>query len=324
MPVEGGKGGWLVAGGLNLDILAKARDSFKLYDSNPGSIGERPGGVGFNIARNLALLGEPVHFLTARGRDGVGDKLFQAAREKGLDLSLALVREAWSSARYLAIHDQAGDMVAAINDMSLFDSLTPDEIQPWSGAGLGEEEGRPAFSGAFLEANLPEPVLQELAAHWDLPLFADAVSLAKVDRLLPLLPRLAGFKLNRMEAGQLTGLAGGSRRAAVRAAREIADRGVGRVCLSLGIEGALFTDGRLTVHARPPLIVQEANATGAGDAMAAAFAWASVRAYDLYETARLAAAAASLTVESAEAVNPDLTLEALKTRAVGIKVEEVR
>ncbi len=325
MPLEGArKGAWLVAGGLNLDILAKSRDSFSLYDSNPGSILERPGGVGFNIARNLALLGEPVRFLTARGRDRAGEALFLAAREGGLDLSLALVRESFPSARYLAIHDQTGDMVAAINDMSLFDSLTADDIEAWFDPGQGGREDPPAFSGAFLEANLSEPVLRELAFRWDLPLFADAVSLAKMDRLKPLLPRLTGFKLNRLEAGQLTGLAGRDRAEAVKVAQEIVARGVKRVCLSLDIDGALFTDGWLTVHARPARIVHEANTTGAGDAMAAAFAWATAQAYDLYETARLGIAAASLTVESTEAVNPALTLEALKTRAARIEVEEVK
>ena len=314
---------WIVAGGLNLDILAKPSGSFRLHDSNPGKIQERPGGVGFNIARNLALLGEKVRFLTASGQDRAGHFLIQAARDKGIDMSSALVSSVHASSHYLAVHGEDGDMLVAINDMSLFDQMTAHEVRDWIPEGqvrVGESQ---VCQAAFLEPNLPGQVLLSLASHWEVPLFADAVSVAKMDRLTPIIPYLTGFKVNRIEAQHLSGVQVDDPRKALEAARRIMDRGVKMVCVSLDVQGAVFTRAGQSIWARPARIVHEANTTGAGDAMASAFAWASVQGYDLLETARLSVAASGITVESTEAVNPALTAELLQESALNIQAEVI-
>lgn len=93
------------------------------------------------------------------------------------------------------------------------------------------------------------------------------------------------------------------------------------VCVSLDIDGAVFADGRSAVWGRPARLVADANTTGAGDAMATAFAWAAARGASLEETARLGLAASSLAVESEEAVNPLMTTAELNRRAEEIEVE---
>lgn len=314
---------WIVAGGLNQDILAKPSGRFRLSDSNPGIIEERPGGVGFNIARNLALLGQEVRFLTARGEDSAGEWLFQAAQAKGIDLSHALVSPLDATSRYLAVHGEDGDMVVAINDMGLFDRMTADEVLSWISQGQRQPGEGEVCLAAFLEPNLPSEVLLSLASQWEVPLFADAVSQAKMDRLTPILPYLTGYKLNRIEAGHLSGLEVHSPQKALEAARQIMARGVKMVCVSLDVQGAVFAKADQVVWARPAKIVHEANTTGAGDAMASAFAWSSVQGYDLLETARLSVAASAIAVESTEAVNPVLTVELLKKRASVIEAEVI-
>lgn len=314
---------WIVAGGLNLDILAKPSGSFRLHDSNPGKIQERPGGVGFNIARNLALLGQHVRFLTASGQDRAGQFLIQAAQDKGIDMSSALVSSAHASSHYLAVHGEDGDMLVAINDMSLFDQMTAHEVRDWIPQGqvrVGESQ---VCQAAFLEPNLPGEVLLSLASRWEVPLFADAVSVAKMDRLTPILPYLTGFKVNRIEAQHLSGVQVDDPHKALEAARRIMDRGVDMVCVSLDVQGAVFVRAGQSVWARPVRIVHEANTTGAGDAMASAFAWASVQGYDLLETARLSVAASGIAVESTEAVNPALTVELLQESASKIEAEVI-
>ena len=156
---------WIVAGGLNLDILAKPSGSFRLHDSNPGKIQERPGGVGFNIARNLALLGEKVRFLTASGQDRAGQFLIQAARDKGIDMASALVSSVHASSHYLAVHGEDGDMLVAINDMSLFDQMTAQEVRDWIPEGQVRAGNNQVCQAAFLEPNLPGQVLQIGRAH---------------------------------------------------------------------------------------------------------------------------------------------------------------
>ena len=90
---------WLIAGGINLDILARPSAAFRFRDSNPGIITERPGGVGFNMARNLTGIGSRVLFLTVLGDDRAGTVLAGRAAEAGVDLSAAIIKEGERSSR---------------------------------------------------------------------------------------------------------------------------------------------------------------------------------------------------------------------------------
>ena len=57
----------VVAGGVNVDIGGRSFAPLVAQDSNPGTVRLSLGGVGRNIAHNLALLGTDVHLLTAYG-----------------------------------------------------------------------------------------------------------------------------------------------------------------------------------------------------------------------------------------------------------------
>ena len=70
--VRGGRGrvppdvGYVtIVGGANLDITGAPFAALIDRDSNPGLVTAAPGGVGRNIAENLARLGVPVKLLTA-------------------------------------------------------------------------------------------------------------------------------------------------------------------------------------------------------------------------------------------------------------------
>ncbi len=327
---------WLVAGGQNLDLIATARQPFHLSDSTPGDVVERAGGVAFNIARNLALLTRPVYFLSVRGEDSVGLILDSIGRESHLELDHMLVRSDLSTSRYIAINDETGDMIAAINDMTSIESLKPHDVESWCALGAAswrDPDTRIKRSrAAVIDTNLPEEVIIHLATEWDFPIFADAVSLVKVERLIPIFHRLAGLKLNRIEAEHLTGRPIASLEDAAGAAQRLLATGIGRICLSLGAEGALFSDGEQTVATRYDCVIEKlvdgrlekttsiVNTTGAGDAMAAVFAWATMSGHALDGAARLSQAAASLTLESPGAVNDAITIEALKERAASSRL----
>jgi len=270
------------------------------------------------MARNLVLLGQKVILLSARGDDRAGRALDVIGREAGLDLHHVLVREDMPTSRYVAIHDETGDMAAAINDMSVFDTLEPGAVSLWQSVAAAGSLSAERVSAALVDANLPAEVLAYLISRWGgIPVFADAVSQAKADRLLPVLARLAGLKLNRLEAEQLTGISVVSISDAARAAAWLLDRGVGSVCISMGKEGALFANTAGCAATRYDSPHRHANTTGAGDAMSAVFAWASVEGFSLEQTARLSQAAASLVIESPEPVNRSMTAEVLRQRAEG-------
>jgi pseudouridine kinase len=58
-----------VIGGTNLDIGGRPSESLRLRDSNIGTISRSAGGVGFNIAKNLAERGTTVSLVSALGDD---------------------------------------------------------------------------------------------------------------------------------------------------------------------------------------------------------------------------------------------------------------
>ncbi|MEI8181049.1 PfkB family carbohydrate kinase, partial [Aestuariivirga sp.] len=62
----------IVIGGANVDIKGRSRGSFVAGTSNPGEVTVSAGGVGRNIAENLARLGISVSLVTALGQDANG------------------------------------------------------------------------------------------------------------------------------------------------------------------------------------------------------------------------------------------------------------
>ena len=62
----------VVVGAINMDIRGMADIHYPQAASNPGSIHCSAGGVGRNIAHNLALLGRDVHLISAVGSDFYG------------------------------------------------------------------------------------------------------------------------------------------------------------------------------------------------------------------------------------------------------------
>ena len=73
----------IVVGGANTDIGGKPAQTLVRHDSNPGRVTIRHGGVGRNIACNLAQLGLDVGLLTALGTDGLSATLQEDCRTRG-------------------------------------------------------------------------------------------------------------------------------------------------------------------------------------------------------------------------------------------------
>src|SRR5580692_1363365 len=73
--ILGDRPGAVVIGGANVDVKARSTDRARPATSNPGWASMTPGGVGRNIAENLARLGVRTFLVSAIGRDALGDTL---------------------------------------------------------------------------------------------------------------------------------------------------------------------------------------------------------------------------------------------------------
>lgn len=282
-------------------------------DSNPGQVRMSVGGVGRNIAENAARLGLEVELITALGEDANGRAILEDCARKGIGTGGCRVVPGERSSVYLFIGDEKGDMRCAINDMHAQSLLTPAWIAP-------RLDMLNAMDAVCIDANLPEETVAYLAGNLRTPLFADAVSAAKVGRLRGALPRMHSFKPNRLEAELLTGVRIRDMIDAAEAARRLLETGLKRVYLSMGAMGALCAEGRQCCYL-PGIGHGAVNATGAGDAFTAALIWAHTRGLSLRESGIAGMAAASIAMEALETVSPDMCAGRLEERMAEIAAQ---
>ena len=296
----------LVVGGVNVDIGGSSFAPLIPGDSNPGHISVSLGGVGRNIAHNLALLGRDVRMLTAYGDDLYGEKITESCRRLGIDLRDALKVPDGSTSIYLYIAGSEGDMTLAMSDMEICRKITP--------AYLAEK--KQVLQNArvvLMDANLSPDTMAYLVENSTAPVFADPVSAAKADKLLPFLSRVHTLKPNRAEAEKLTGIRIRTREDAAKAAEQLLSRGVQRVFLSLGAEG-VYAAGKNEACFLPAYAGNMISTTGCGDAFTAALVWAWLEDFGLRESACAGIAAASIAMESRETVNPAMCAAGLQNR----------
>ncbi len=301
-----------VVGGVNIDVGGRGFAALAAGDSNPGVIRSSLGGVGRNIAHNLALLGAEVTLVTALGGDDGARRVRESCAALGVDLSHARTVPEETTGSYLFLCGPDGDMAMAVSDMAIYERLTPDWL----------ETVLPVLDGAaltVLDANLPAASLAFLAERCASPLFADPVSAAKAPRLRGILGRLHTLKPNRIEAAALSGVPITDERSLHRAADALLATGLRRAFITLGQDGVLAAEGDARVRLPNPPSARRVNASGCGDAFTAALCWSALRGCALEESARTALAAASVAMESAETVNPAMSREQIKVRMESMK-----
>lgn len=298
-----------VIGAVNMDICGTPFAPLLERDSNPGTVRVTPGGVGFNIAHNLCLMGADVRFVTALGDDVLAEKVEVTCAGLGMDLSDAVFIPGGATSSYLFITDPSGDMRLAVADTDISGCITPEYLR----AKL------PLLCASKLvvfDGNLTAETIAWLADNCTAPMFADPVSAAKAVKIKEPVGRLHTIKPNVLEAGVLSGVKITDRRSLERAAGALLDKGTGRVFVTLGENGVLLAEGGDATYV-PCVEARMLNTSGCGDAALAALALAFVRDLSSAEAAKLAMAASSFAIECAGTVNPELSADALFARAFG-------
>jgi len=275
-----------VIGGANVDITAVSQERFLARDSNPGSVRLSFGGVGRNIAHNLALLGDDVCFVTRFGGDAFGQMLQVSCREIGMDLSLCETCPTLPSACFASLNDCTGEMIGGVADMVVTESIS----REWLEARI---QAINSADAVVADTNLLPETLAWLIDQVTVPLYIDAVSGPKSVRLakayeLSVSKRLYAFKCNALEAERLASLTGFQRRFITR-----------------GAEGLEVTDQTGQSRLFPALPGPVRNTTGGGDALLAGIVHAGPDA-SLEEAAHIGLCCARCAIASDEAVNEDL------------------
>jgi pseudouridine kinase len=317
-----------VVGGMNIDIQGKSNLPFRPKDSNPGTLDLVPGGVGRNIAENLARLGARVELVSVLGDDDLSGFLERSCASIGIGLEGCLRLRDSPASRYLCLLDADGSLVGAVCAMDAIDELGPARLEGRSGL-------LDSADLILVDANLPEASIAWLAARYprggSRPLLGfDPVSAQKARRGRASLGSFDFAKPNRAEAAILTGLPEGTAPGALAEALRL--RGLGEAFVSLGPEGLLAegqSGGRgferwvARLPAAVPPGLERRNDSGAGDAACAAIAWGLLSGLSLGERCSLALAAAMLTAACESPVNAGMSAARLRELAKGIIRERI-
>jgi sugar/nucleoside kinase (ribokinase family) len=300
-------------GGAVLDAKVRTRSAVVLGTSNPGTASSGVGGVGRNIAENLARLGTPTELVAAVGDDLAGRTVL--AHTRGAGVGCDNVRTSvFPTGTYTAVLDDGGDLVIAVADMRATDEL-----------GVADLHAVPALLGdvdaLVVDANLASAPVRWLlgaAAQAGVLAVVEPVSVAKAGEVAPALDGTVPVHTLTPNVDELGALVGrevpDTVAGVVEAAGVLHGRGVEHVWVRRGTRGSLLcvaaADGGpprvVRVSASP---VEVADVTGAGDAMTAGYVHALLSGADVVEAARYGQVLAALTCASADTVRSDLSAD---------------
>jgi pseudouridine kinase len=311
----------LAIGSAALDIKARLMRAPLPTTDVPGQITLKPGGVARNIAENLARLGVPIVFAGIMGADPQAQLLIELARAAGLSVR-PLTRSAPASDDLYRLKLPAVLPTATLNVVlgpdgrqiaGAFSGDILDALQPGDLAQLPEMiADAPAI---ICDGGLPADVLVRLREMLpdDTFFYCNPGSVALAPRLIPLLDRLDLITCNHLEAQVLTQTKVDSPAKLISSALILVKQGVRRAVVTFGARGLAYADEERSLYqpARPAHLV---DATGAGDALAAAMIEALLRDEPIGACLQRGLAAAALTCESEDTVSPDMSLVALEQR----------
>jgi pseudouridine kinase len=305
----------LAVGGAHVDRRGRVSGIFVPGASNPGKMSEDVGGGVFNALRNAAQRGVEASLMSLRGADSAGENVARAIGEAKIrDLSAVFLDRATPS--YTALIDRDGEVIAGLADMELYELAFPKQLR------RSKARDEIAAADAILtDANLPAEALGRLAGlAAGKPLFAIAISPAKVVRLSGVLKEIACLFMNTREATSLAASRQEDRPAAL--AARLAQMGLSSGVITSGSSVVTGFDADGIFQIAPPKPASMADATGAGDALAGVTIAAMMQGKALREALREGIAAAVLTIASplAVATITDRALEEMLTLVPEAKV----
>lgn len=279
---------------------------------------EDPGGKGVNVASFLAWFGLDVTATGLLGRDNESAfrTLFAA---RGIEDDF--VRMAGRTRTNIKLIDEEAGP-AGVTDINFSGfAASPDDLAHLRTIldRLAARDCWVVLSGS-LPAGVPEDIYRDLTEHLrerGARVFLDA---SGPSLSAGLTARPTAIKPNIHELGDWLGHPVDGLPEVCAAVDDLHGRGIETVIVSMGADGALFSDGRHKVVARPP-DVPVRSTVGAGDAMVAGFVTGSLRGLPLADKARLATA---FSVGALSQLGPRLPPPAEVERQVpNVRIEDI-
>ena len=324
-------GGVVVIGGANIDLRGRpGGEVLERHTSNPGKINVDLGGVGRNIAHNLALLNVPVTLLSVVGDDGEGIRILEETGKAGVKVEQMIISGEHPTGVYLAILDEKGEMEVAVSDMQILEEITVEYLR--SKAYLIKES-----KIVVVDTNIPEESIgyvMDLCNKVNVPLLIEPVSMEKAKKLRKILDGSGRWIIDyitpsRDELESILGVEIGVDQDLdlAKATEELKCRGVKNMIITLGKRGIFVSSGGGVSEFKegkqgnpePGKFIgsykgEVVDVTGAGDALVAGLVYGIYKGYSLEVAARFGLGAAALTISTKEVVRRDLREGLLRSR----------
>ncbi|AYA40829.1 winged helix-turn-helix transcriptional regulator [Xenorhabdus nematophila] len=279
-------------GAANIDLTSYTSANLIYEDSNPGKIILTPGGVGRNIAQNIALLKNKSHLISVIGDDTYGNTLFEKTKLTGVNVNYLYKIEGETTSICNYIINENGQCIVAVNDMCILEKLTPNLLS--QSKSLIQHA-----SVLVVDCNLTEEALKWLFQHArNIPIFVDTVSSSKAPRIRHWLSHIHTLKPNRTEAETLSGVKIKTQKDAADAALWFHRHGVQRLILSMDAEGVYYSELDSISGYSPAIHTNVINANGAGDVMMAGLVHCWLEGRELQESVLFAQQCSALTLSS--------------------------
>ena len=282
------KAGVVVVGSINMDLVVRAPAIPRPGETVLGDeLQMFPGGKGANQAYGVARLGTPCGMVGRIGADDFGHRMREALRAGGVDIDHVQQTPDTATGTALIVLSAAGENAICVAG-GANRRLAPADVD-------AAAEAIRSAAVCLLQMEIPPETVRHTIGRcreWGVMSVLDAAPAAANPP--DWLSEVDVLTANQSEAALLTGRTPGDRDLEpAQLARELGDRGSGRIVLKLGAAGALVCDQDRREHL-PAHRVRVVDTTAAGDAFNAALGAKLATGADLFTAVRYANAAGAL------------------------------
>lgn len=296
-----------IIGGAAIDISGTPCEALTQPGDNQGKVTYSLGGVGRNIAYNLRLLGVNVKLITAFGDDVYAHRIIENCNELGIEIADSLKLTCTGTAACLHITDTSGEMRYAVSDTNIYNRLTPEFVS-------SKLEIMNRGRMVILDTNLPTETIASVCEKCKAPVFVECKSVKTAEKLFPFLDKLCVLVANKAEAEVLSGISITDRDRLERAVDILLEYGVKNVFVDAG-RGGLCCGCDEEQFMLPANDIETAASLGMEDAFVAGLTLGYMKHMDIMRMAKLGQAAAAITAEGTETVNPQLCISAIAEKS---------
>jgi pseudouridine kinase len=246
-----------------VDELFHATGEMMIATTNDAVVTRSAGGVGRNIAHQLALLDVPVQLISVFGNDTEGDWLKKVCTAAGVGLDASITKDGFSG-KYTGILKSDGSLFLAFLTNPANHLITPEHL----------EQNRQLLStGSFLLADTNISIqtinwLLEFSQQTGIPLIIEPVSVPPARKLKR--ADLNGLSLITPNEDELPVLCSESAKTTEQQIGELLNRGVRNIWLHNGKNGSAFYSKERVIFLNAPSI-NVLDSTGAGDGSLAGY-----------------------------------------------------